>query len=59
LQQLGRAAPPAALGVIGEALLSEGLLLAGAEGEIRPAVRALDGFFHKTHKMTFFLEIVG
>jgi len=55
----GRAAPSAALGIIGEALLSEQLLLAGAEGEINPAVRALDAFIHITHGVTFFLEIVG
>jgi len=54
LQNPGRAAQPAALGVIGEALLSEELLLADAEGEITPAVGALDGFFDKTHGMTFF-----
>jgi hypothetical protein len=59
LYHSARAAQPAALGIIGEALLGEELLLAYAEGEIGPAIGALDGFVHKIHRMTFFLEIVG
>jgi len=59
LHHPAHAAPSAALGIIGEAFLSEELLLVGAEGEISPAVRALNGFVHKTHRMAFFLEIVG
>ena len=59
LHHPGRAAQSAALGIIGIALLGEGPLLAYAEGEIGPAVRAVDGFVHKTHRMAFFLEIVG
>jgi hypothetical protein len=59
LHHLGRAAQSAALGIIRVALLSEELLFAGAEGEITPAVGALDAFVHKTHRMAFLLEMVG
>jgi hypothetical protein len=45
--------------IVGIALLSEELLLAGAEGEIGSTVGALDGFVHKTHRITFFLEIAS
>jgi hypothetical protein len=49
----------AALGIVGIASLGEQFLLAGTEGERAPAVRALDGFVHKAHWMTSFLNIFG
>jgi hypothetical protein len=55
----GRAAQLAALGIIGIAFFGEEFLLADTEGKIRPAVGALEGFVHKAHEMTSFLEILG
>lgn len=55
----GSAARLAALGVIGIASLGKQFLLAGAEGESAPTVGALDGFVHKAHRMTSFLNIFG
>jgi len=59
VHHFARAAQSAACRIVGIALLSEELLLAGAEGEIGSTVGALDGFVHKTHRITFFLEIAS
>jgi hypothetical protein len=55
----GCAARWTALGIVGVAFRGKQLLFAGAEGESRLAVKALEGLVHKAHGMTSFLEIFG